>query len=69
MDRYGYLKVAAAVPAVKVADCRSNAEHIIAMMRLAAGRGVRAVVFPELCVTAYTCGDLFLQSKLLGAAR
>ena len=69
MDRYGYIKVAAAVPAVKVADCRANAEHIIAMMRLAAGRGVRAVVFPELCITAYTCGDLFLQSKLLGAAR
>ncbi len=69
MNRYGYIKVAAAVPAVKVADCRFNAEHTIAMMRRAAARGVRAVVFPELGVTAYTCGDLFLQSKLLDAAR
>lgn len=68
MNRYGYIKVAAAVPAVKVADCDFNAGHIVAMMRRAAERGVRVVTFPELCITGYTCGDLFLQSKLLDAA-
>lgn len=68
MNRYGYIKVAAAVPAVKVADCDFNAGHIVAMMRRAAERGVRVVAFPELCITGYTCGDLFLQSKLLDAA-
>ena len=68
MNRYGYIKVAAAVPAVKVADCDFNAGRIVEMMRRAADRGVRGVAFPELSVTAYTCGDLFLQSQLLDAA-
>ena len=68
MNRYGYIKVAAAVPAVKVADCDFNAGRIVEMMRRAADRGVRVVAFPELSVTAYTCGDLFLQSQLLDAA-
>ena len=68
MNRYGYFKVAAAVPAVRVADCGFNADHITGLMRRAAARGVRVMVFPELCITAYTCGDLFLQPKLLDAA-
>ena len=68
MNRYGYIKVAAAVPAVRVADCDFNAGRIVEMMRRAADRGVRVVAFPELSVTAYTCGDLFLQSQLLDAA-
>lgn len=68
MNKYGYMKVAAAVPLVQVADCRTNAERIIALIREAAGREVDAVVFPELSVTGYTCGELFGQSALLAAA-
>ena len=68
MDNYGYIKVAAATPAVRVADCEYNSERIIAMMQQAAECGVKAVVFPELCVTAYTCQDLLLQSTLIRSA-
>ncbi len=68
MDNYGYIKVAAASPAVRVADCEYNSERIVAMMQQAADKGVKAVVFPELCVTASTCGDLFLQRTLLRSA-
>lgn len=62
------MKVAAAVPTVKVADCRYNAEQIIKLTRQAAECEADAVVFPELSVTGYTCGDLFGQSTLLAAA-
>jgi len=68
MDNFGFLKVAAAIPQVRVADCTANAERIVAMAEQAAQRGVEIVVFPELAVTAYTCGDLFLQATLLDAA-
>ncbi len=68
MDNFGFLKVAAAIPHVRVADCTANAERIVAMSEQAAQRGVEIVVFPELAVTAYTCGDLFLQATLLDAA-
>ncbi len=68
MDHFGFLKVAAAIPHVSVADCAANAERIIALAEQAAQRGVEIVVYPELAVTAYTCGDLFLQSALLDAA-
>ena len=68
MNKYGYMKVAAAVPSVQVADCRYNAERITALIHRAAERQVDAIVFPELSVTGYTCGDLFGQSTLLAAA-
>ncbi len=68
MDNFGFLKVAAAVPQVRVADCTHNAGRIIALTEEAARRGVEIVVFPELAVTGYTCGDLLLQSTLLDAA-
>ena len=68
MDNFGFLKVAAAVPQVRVADCGRNAAHIVALAEQAAQRGVEIMVFPELAVTGYTCGDLFLQSTLLDAA-
>ncbi|MBQ5704961.1 MAG: NAD(+) synthase, partial [Alistipes sp.] len=68
MNKYGYFKVAAAVPSVRVADCQYNAEHIVAMMRRAADRGVRVVVFPELSITGASCGDLLRQPMLLSAA-
>ena len=68
MDQYGFLRVAAAMPHVYVADCRRNAERHIALAQQAAQRGVEIVVFPELSLTGYTCGDLFLQPTLLDAA-
>ena len=66
-SRFGFVKVAAATPLVKVADCRANAEAIDRMTGEAVERGVSIVVFPELSITGYTCGDLFLQSRLLEA--
>ena len=68
MDNFGFLKVAAAVPHVRVADCDYNTERMAAMAEEAARRGVEIVAFPELGVTAYTCGDLLLQQTLLDAA-
>ena len=68
MNKYGYMKVAAAIPEVRVADCRYNAEQIVRLVREAAMKGVEAVLFPELSVTGYTCGDLFGQSQLLAAS-
>ncbi|MBR5850616.1 MAG: NAD(+) synthase [Alistipes sp.] len=68
MNAFGFLKVAAAVPHVQVADCDFNVERIAALADEAARRGVEIVAFPELAVTAYTCGDLFLQPTLLSAA-
>ncbi len=64
----GFIKIAAATPEIKVADCASNAARIIEIMRDAEMRGVQLVVFPELCLSGYTCGDLFLQTRLRTAA-
>ena len=66
--KYGFVKVAAAVPSVKVADCKYNAEQIESLIAVAAGKGVQIIAFPELCITAYTCGDLFAQQLLQGKA-
>ena len=60
-----FITVAAAIPAVKVADCDYNIEQIIAQVTDAEEKGVEIIVFPELCVTGYTCQDLFRQSTLL----
>ena len=68
MDNFGFLKVAAAIPHLRVGDCDYNAERMAAMAEEAARRGVEIAAFPELSVTAYTCGDLVLQSTLLDAA-
>ena len=68
MDNFGFLKVAAAIPHLRVGDCDYNAERMAAMAEEAARRGVEIAAFPELGVTAYTCGDLVLQSTLLDAA-
>jgi NAD+ synthase (glutamine-hydrolysing) len=62
--KYGFVRVAAAVPTVRVADCQYNAQQIEAQMALAERQGVQIMVFPELCITGYTCGDLFAQSML-----
>ena len=68
MERHGFIKVAAAVPSLRVADCDYNSERIIELMKRAAERGVRVVTFPELSITAYSCGDLVRQSLLLKSA-
>ncbi len=65
---HGFIKVGAATPAIRVADCDHNAQQIILTMQDAAQKGVRLLVLPELCVTGYTCGDLFLQRTLLNGA-
>lgn len=65
---HGFFRVAAASPETVVADCEANASRVIDAARDAAGKGARLVVFPELCVTGYTCGDLFMQSALRSAA-
>ena len=66
--RDGFIKVAAGTPKIRVADCRYNAEQIFTMMREADKQGVKALCLPELCLTGYTCGDLFLQDTLLCGA-
>ena len=66
--QHGFMKVAAGVPSLRVADCEYNIQQIEALVAKAEGRGVEAMVFPELCVTGYTCQDLFRQSLLLEKA-
>ena len=66
--RDGFIKVAAGTPQIKVADCRHNAEACFTLMREAAKQGVKVLVLPELCLTGYTCGDLFLHDTLLQGA-
>lgn len=66
--KYGYVKVAAAVPFVRVADCYYNIDRHEALIRQAAQKGVEMLTFPELSITGYTCGDLFLQPYLLREA-
>ncbi len=66
--RHGFLKVSACTPSIRVADCEYNAKKIIELMTKACKKGSRIAVFPELCITGYTCGDLFLQSTLLKGA-
>ena len=68
MTYHGFVRVATAVPAIKVADCAYNAGRIIALMKEAEERQVSVLVFPELCLTGYTCADLFHQSVLQQAA-
>ena len=65
---YGFVKVAAAVPSVKVGDCRYNANQIEKEIIIADGKGVQVIVFPELSITGYTCADLFAQQLLLEEA-
>lgn len=64
----GFLKTAAATPTIRVADPAYNAQEIAGLLKQAARQGVKFLVFPELCLTGYTCGDLFLQPLLLSGA-
>ena len=65
----GFIKTACATPELKVADCIYNADRIIDLIKEAHDKGVKIVCFPELSVTGYTCGDLFLQDALLTSAK
>ena len=65
----GFIRAAAVTPKVKVADPEYNAQQIIELINQGASRGVKLMVFPELCLTAYTCSDLFFQTSLLAKAR
>lgn len=65
----GFLRVAAATPKVRVADPQYNAQQIMDLIGQGYSRGVKLMVFPELCLTAYTCADLFGQKALLRRAK
>ena len=67
--RHGFIKTATASPSIKVADCAYNSEKILSIVRRAHEEGVHLLVLPELCVTGYTCGDLFFQQALIDSAR
>lgn len=66
--KYGFIKVAAAVPAVKVADTEYNVLQIESLIAQAEGQGVEIIVFPELCLTGYSCQDLFKEQLLIDKA-
>jgi NAD+ synthase (glutamine-hydrolysing) len=67
--KHGFIRVAAATPQIRLADCRYNADQIINIIDTAEKKAVKLLVFPELCVTGYTCGDLFLQDILITCAK
>ena len=68
MDNHGFVRVAAGIPSVKIADPAANTAGIVALMQQAVEEQVQMVCFPELCITSYTCGDLFGQGLLLDEA-
>ena len=65
---HGFLRLAAAIPDVRVADVNHNVEQIVALTRMAADEDVALAVFPELSITGYTCADLFFQTRLTDTA-
>ena len=67
--KQGFVKVAAVTPDIRVADVQYNTEQICRMIDETVEAGAKIVVFPELCITGYTCSDLFTQEVLLDHAR
>lgn len=67
--KHGFIKVAAATPTVRVADCQFNTKQIISLIEKASKENVQLLVLPELCVTGYTCEDLFFQQALIDSAK
>ncbi len=67
--KHGFVKVGAATPHVTVADCKANVTEMKRIFDLAQRAGVKVLVYPELSITGYTCGDLFCSDVLLGSAR
>ena len=66
--KHGFLKVACATPKIKVADCAYNADELISIAKEASASRVKVLIFPELCISAYTCGDLVYSNVLLNSA-
>lgn len=66
--KHGFIKAAAATPEIRVADCDFNTEQILTLIKKACEEEVKVLAFPELCITGYTCGDLFLQDILINKA-
>ena len=64
----GFYKIAAATPRLTLGDPAANAKELVRLANEAAKDGVSAIVFPELCLTGYTCGDMFFRDDLLRAA-
>lgn len=67
--KHGFIKAAAATPDIRVADPVYNRENICSCMEEAVREGAKIIVFPELCLSGYTCGDLFLQEQLLNSCK
>ena len=67
--KHGFIKIAAASCEISVADCHGNAERIIGIYNTACSKGAKIVVFPELCISGCTCGDLFFSDALLSSAQ
>ena len=65
---YGFIKAAAGSVDIRVADCAHNAAAVAGAICAAEKSGVKLIAFPELCITGYTCGDLFCQNTLLAGA-
>ena len=66
--KYGFIKVASAIPAVKVGDVIFNTQQIEDLIAQAEGKGVEIITFPELSITGYSCQDLFRQQMLLDSS-
>ncbi|MBR1921182.1 MAG: NAD(+) synthase, partial [Kiritimatiellae bacterium] len=64
----GVYRIAAATPRLHLGDPAANAKELVRLAKGAAKDGVAAIVFPELCLTGYTCGDMFFRDELLAAA-
>ena len=67
--KHGFIKAAAMTPKIRVADPEYNAKEVCKGIGEACAKGAKIIVFPELCLTGYTCGDLFLQERLLEQAK
>lgn len=65
LKRFGYVRVAAMVPEMRVANVNFNVTNIVSELQQAVKQGAQLIVFPELCISGYTCGDLFFQQALL----
>ncbi len=65
----GFIKVAVGAPKIEVANCKQNSKNIVDVIKEMTSQGAKICVLPELCITGYTCGDLFLQDKLLQSAK
>ena len=65
----GFVKAAAGTPKIQVADCIHNTEEILRLVNEMQSKGAKIMDFPELCITGYTCGDLFWQNVLLDSAK